>query len=36
MRRKGELVKRGHLGGDGDVEFWDDGSETVREKNRGK
>lgn len=30
MRRKGELVKRGHLSGGGDVEFWDDGSQTER------
>ena len=26
MRQKGELVKRGSLRGDGDVEFWDDGT----------
>ena len=32
MREKGELVKRGTLGADGDVEFWDDGSTTERVK----
>ena len=26
MRQKGQLVKRGTLGGNGDVEWWDDGS----------
>ena len=30
MRDKGRLVKRGTLGEDGDVEFWDDGSTTSR------
>ncbi|KAI9847558.1 MAG: hypothetical protein M1838_000834, partial [Thelocarpon superellum] len=28
MRQKGELVKKGTLGTDGDVEFWEDGSTT--------
>jgi protein import protein ZIM17 len=32
MRERGQLVKKGTLGEDGDVEFWDDGSVTVREK----
>lgn len=32
LREKGQLVKRGTLGTDGDLEFWDDGSMTVREK----
>ena len=30
MREKGQLVKRGHLGGHGDVEFWDDGTSNER------
>ena len=32
MRQKGQLVKKGTLGGNGDVEFWDDGSETEKSK----
>jgi len=32
MRDKGELMKKGTLGEDGDVEFWDDGSTTPRAK----
>ncbi|OIW34573.1 zf-DNL-domain-containing protein [Coniochaeta ligniaria NRRL 30616] len=32
MRERGQLVKRGTLGEDGDVEFWDDGTSTPREK----
>lgn len=35
MRQKGQLVKRGTLGGKGDVEFWDDGSETKRKNVEG-
>ncbi|KAI1487161.1 DNL zinc finger-domain-containing protein [Biscogniauxia mediterranea] len=30
MREKGQLVKRGTLGEDGDVEFWEDGTTTQR------
>ncbi|KAI1763192.1 hypothetical protein GGR53DRAFT_498468 [Hypoxylon sp. FL1150] len=30
MREKGQLVKRGTLGEDGDVEFWEDGTVTQR------
>ncbi|KAF1979793.1 zf-DNL-domain-containing protein [Bimuria novae-zelandiae CBS 107.79] len=30
MREKGDLVKRGALGAEGDVEFWDDGSSSPR------
>ncbi|KAJ8114137.1 hypothetical protein OPT61_g3913 [Boeremia exigua] len=30
MKEKGNLVKRGSLSADGDVEFWDDGSSTPR------
>ncbi|KAH7410265.1 DNL zinc finger-domain-containing protein [Phaeosphaeria sp. MPI-PUGE-AT-0046c] len=30
MREKGNLVKKGSLSADGDVEFWDDGSSTPR------
>ena len=28
MREKGNLVKKGSLSAEGDVEFWDDGSAT--------
>jgi len=30
MREKGDLVKRGTLSAEGDVEFWDDGSTSPR------
>lgn len=30
MREKGNLVKKGSLSAEGDVEFWDDGSSTPR------
>ncbi len=30
MREKGDLVKKGTLGVDGDVEFWEDGTTTPR------
>ncbi|KAI1397380.1 DNL zinc finger domain-containing protein [Hypoxylon fuscum] len=30
MRERGQLVKRGTLGEDGDVEFWEDGTVTER------
>lgn len=30
MRERGRLVKRGTLGEDGDIEFWEDGSTTNR------
>ncbi|KAF2649308.1 zf-DNL-domain-containing protein [Lophiostoma macrostomum CBS 122681] len=33
MREKGQLVKRGSLNAEGDVEFWDDGSTTPRSSN---
>ena len=33
MREKGQLVKRGSLSTEGDVEFWDDGSSTPRSTN---
>ncbi|KAK7989599.1 beta-glucosidase D [Apiospora arundinis] len=32
MRERGQLVKRGTLGEDGDVEFWEDGTVTERKK----
>ena len=32
MRQKGQLVKKGTLGADGDVEFWEDGTQTERAK----
>jgi protein import protein ZIM17 len=31
LRSKGELIKRGTLGEEGDLEFWEDGTSTVRE-----
>ncbi|KAK9782102.1 putative DNL-type domain-containing protein [Seiridium cardinale] len=30
MRERGQLVKRGTLGVDGDIEFWEDGTQTER------
>lgn len=33
MREKGQLVKRGSLSEEGDVEFWDDGTATARSSN---
>ncbi|KAF2205075.1 zf-DNL-domain-containing protein [Delitschia confertaspora ATCC 74209] len=33
MREKGQLVKRGSLSTEGDVEFWDDGTTTARSAN---
>lgn len=35
MRERGRLVKRGTLGEDGDLEFWEDGSTTVRGERQG-
>lgn len=35
MREKGVLVKRGTLGEDGDIEFWEDGSTTTRTERQG-
>jgi protein import protein ZIM17 len=32
MRERGRLVKRGTLGEDGDIEFWEDGTTTVRQE----
>lgn len=34
MRQKGQLVKRGTLDGRGDLEFWDDGTQTARNKSK--
>lgn len=31
MKEKGQLVKRGTLSAEGDVEFWEDGTETSRQ-----
>lgn len=31
MREKGELIKKGTLGSEGDVEFWSDGDEVPHE-----
>ncbi|KAF3762975.1 hypothetical protein M406DRAFT_264408 [Cryphonectria parasitica EP155] len=35
MKERGQLVKRGTLGEDGDLEFWEDGSTTSREERTG-
>lgn len=35
LREKGVLVKRGTLGEDGDVEFWEDGTTTSRSERQG-
>jgi protein import protein ZIM17 len=32
MREKGQLVKKGTLGEDSDIEFWEDGTTTTRMK----
>lgn len=32
MRERGQLVKKGTLSEDGDLEFWEDGSTTARVK----
>lgn len=32
LKEKGQLLKKGALGSEGDVEFWDDGSQTERKK----
>ena len=32
MRQKGQLVKRGTLGESRDIEFWDDGTQTERNR----
>jgi protein import protein ZIM17 len=32
MRDRGQLVKKGTLSEDGDLEFWEDGTTTTREK----
>jgi protein import protein ZIM17 len=32
MRERGQIVKKGTLSEDGDVEFWEDGSSNVRGK----
>lgn len=34
MRQKGQLVKRGTLGGNEDIEFWDDGTQTEYNKSK--
>ena len=35
MKERGQLVKRGTLSEDGDIEFWEDGSQTKRGDMRG-
>jgi protein import protein ZIM17 len=36
MRERGQLVKKGTLSEDGDLEFWEDGSMTKRTDRTGK
>lgn len=36
MKERGQLVKRGTLGEDGDLELWEDGSTTSREERTGE
>jgi mitochondrial protein import protein ZIM17 len=36
MREQGQLVKKGTLSEDGDLEFWEDGSTTKRRKEKAK
>jgi protein import protein ZIM17 len=35
MREQGQLVKKGTLSEDGDLEFWEDGSTTKRRREKG-
>lgn len=35
LKERGQLVKRGTLGEDGDIEFWEDGSTTARAERQG-
>lgn len=35
MRERGQLVKKGTLSEDGDLEFWEDGTTTSRAKAEG-
>lgn len=32
MKERGEMVKKGTLSEDGDVEFWDDGTQTMAKR----
>ncbi|GAB7347463.1 hypothetical protein MBLNU459_g4377t1 [Dothideomycetes sp. NU459] len=32
LKEKGQLLKKGQLGSEGDVEFWDDGTQTERKE----
>lgn len=36
MKERGQLVKRGTLGEDGNIEFWEDGTTTVRDERQGE
>jgi protein import protein ZIM17 len=36
MRERGQLVKKGTLSEDGDLEFWEDGTTTKRRKEKFK
>jgi len=36
MKERGQLVKKGTLSEDGDVEFWEDGTQTERKKDVGE
>jgi protein import protein ZIM17 len=32
LKEKGQLLKKGSLGSEGDVEFWEDGTQTERKE----
>ncbi|CAN8099168.1 unnamed protein product [Discula destructiva] len=36
VKKRGQLVKRGTLGEDGDLEFWEDGTTTLRNERQGE
>ena len=36
MREQGQLVKKGTLSEDGDLEFWEDGTTTKRRREQAK
>lgn len=36
LKEKGQLLKKGVLGSEGDVEFWQDGSQSVRDETSNK
>lgn len=36
MKERGQLVKKGTLSEEGDVEFWEDGTQTEHKKDAGE